>query len=261
MEMIYDTFSYNGEVDILEIRLNILYDFVDKFVIIEAGKTFAGQDKPYLFDAERFRQWGDKIVYYQVDEPLENEELYRMALESPLTGNKEEHWIREYVQKELPREALKEINAKDGDIIFFGDCDEIWNPKILDLPIEGVKKIKQFCYYYYLNQRVNEEWWGTSYGKYGEVKNRTFNDWRGSPEVKMDTVYGWHFTYQGGNEQLKRKVTSCNPEVCFGASAEELLARIDEGKDLMNRNFQYQTDEHSWPEYLKENKVKYQHLL
>ena len=37
--MIYDCFPFFNELDVLEIRLNILYDTVDYFVITEADKT------------------------------------------------------------------------------------------------------------------------------------------------------------------------------------------------------------------------------
>ena len=40
--MIYDCFSFFNELDILEMRLNILYNYVDYFVITEANKTHTG---------------------------------------------------------------------------------------------------------------------------------------------------------------------------------------------------------------------------
>lgn len=46
--MIYDCFSFYNELDLLEIRLNVLNDSVDKFVICEATKTHAGNAKNYF---------------------------------------------------------------------------------------------------------------------------------------------------------------------------------------------------------------------
>jgi hypothetical protein len=40
--MVVDVVSYNGEEDLLEIRLNILGDFVDQFIICEAPTNFCG---------------------------------------------------------------------------------------------------------------------------------------------------------------------------------------------------------------------------
>lgn len=43
--MIYDCFPFFNELDVLEIRLNVLYDTVDYFVITEADKTHTGRHK------------------------------------------------------------------------------------------------------------------------------------------------------------------------------------------------------------------------
>ena len=37
--MIYDCFTFFNELDLLEIRLNVLNQYVDKFVIVEATRT------------------------------------------------------------------------------------------------------------------------------------------------------------------------------------------------------------------------------
>lgn len=37
--MIYDCFTFFNEIELLKIRMNILNDVVDKFVIVEADKT------------------------------------------------------------------------------------------------------------------------------------------------------------------------------------------------------------------------------
>ena len=41
--MIYDCFSFFNELDLLEIRLNVLKDVVDKFMLVEATKTHMGE--------------------------------------------------------------------------------------------------------------------------------------------------------------------------------------------------------------------------
>ena len=37
--MIYDCFTFFNELDLLEIRLNVLSQVVDKFVIVEMNRT------------------------------------------------------------------------------------------------------------------------------------------------------------------------------------------------------------------------------
>ena len=68
--MIIDCFPFFNELDILDIRLNVLNDCVDKFVLVEASKTQSLLDKPFYFEEnkERFKPFLDKIVHVKVDE-------------------------------------------------------------------------------------------------------------------------------------------------------------------------------------------------
>ena len=43
---IFDCFIFNHEVELLEIRMNILNDYVDKFVITEEGVTEVIEESP-----------------------------------------------------------------------------------------------------------------------------------------------------------------------------------------------------------------------
>ena len=61
--MIYDCFTYFNEDILLELRLNYLNEIVDKFVIIEANKTFSGNPKPQNFDINKYKKFTDKIIY------------------------------------------------------------------------------------------------------------------------------------------------------------------------------------------------------
>ena len=53
--MIVDCFPFFNELDLLEIRLNILKDVVDKFVLVEASKTQTKLDKPFYFEDHKDR--------------------------------------------------------------------------------------------------------------------------------------------------------------------------------------------------------------
>ena len=41
---IYDCFLFFNELELLEIRLNVLNDYVDYFVLVESTKTFSNKD-------------------------------------------------------------------------------------------------------------------------------------------------------------------------------------------------------------------------
>jgi beta-1,4-mannosyl-glycoprotein beta-1,4-N-acetylglucosaminyltransferase len=44
---VFDCFTFYKEFDLLELRLEELWDAIDYFVIAEAGHTHQGQPKPY----------------------------------------------------------------------------------------------------------------------------------------------------------------------------------------------------------------------
>ena len=66
--MIFDCFSYFNEDLILDLRLNTLDKYVDKFVIIEATKDHAGRNRKLNFQIEKFKKFKDKIRYIVVED-------------------------------------------------------------------------------------------------------------------------------------------------------------------------------------------------
>ena len=65
---IIDCFSFFNELELLEIRLNILDQYVDKFVLVEAAKTQTLKDKPFVFEENksRYEKFLDKIVHVYI---------------------------------------------------------------------------------------------------------------------------------------------------------------------------------------------------
>lgn len=123
--MVIDISTYNGELKILQLHLGVLYNYVDKFIIVEANKTFTGNDKPLYFfrDQRYFSKWWPKIEYYIVDQ-WDDPELWDMANKSPNTQGAA-HWKREFYIKESIQKALIKANVQDDDTLFIGDVDEI----------------------------------------------------------------------------------------------------------------------------------------
>ena len=58
---IFDSFRFFNELDVLEIRFNLLYDLVDYFVITECPYTIMGDEKPlyYWDNRDRFDKFND----------------------------------------------------------------------------------------------------------------------------------------------------------------------------------------------------------
>jgi beta-1,4-mannosyl-glycoprotein beta-1,4-N-acetylglucosaminyltransferase len=75
--MTYDVTQLYNELDLLEIRLNILDQYVDKFVIGQSTQTFSGLPKPlYFIKADsRWDKWRDKIIEVTIP-PLETDDVF-----------------------------------------------------------------------------------------------------------------------------------------------------------------------------------------
>ena len=74
---IYDCFQFFNEELILDIRLNILNEFVDFFVITESTTDHQGNKKKLNFNISKFKKFQNKIIYIAVDD---TEEIALMTL-------------------------------------------------------------------------------------------------------------------------------------------------------------------------------------
>lgn len=244
MNKVFDVFSFFNELDLLEIRLNILDDHVDYFVIVESRQTFCGDDKPLYYDENktRFSKWKSKIIHYIMPDFPMDEEHYKKALVSPNVGDGADNWLREFYQKEAPIRALENI-CSDDDIIFLSDLDEIWNPSI-EYHIEDGKVYRpiQTAYPYYLNNRSNQDigcWTGTRIGTFKTLKQYGCNHFRTEREVKSIPILngGWHFSWT--NKDAKYKAFKYN----------DVQARFE----IVSRERTWK-DESQLPEYIMKNK-------
>jgi len=279
--MVYDVFTYNGERETLDIRLHILNEYVDGFIIVEANKTFSGKDKQLYFKEQReyFAEFLPKIKYYIVDDWDDNA-LWEMAKNSPNT-NGAEHWKTEFYIKESIKKALTHL--KDDDLVFIGDVDEIWDHGLhhqyaskeamyrgcYDYP-QAVFKLALLVYPYYLNNLSSERFWGTSVTRYANIKDACLNHLRTKGQLtgsgsdiggRGHSYFGWHFTSQGGIEEVRRKLNDSYTAESY--NTQEVQDKLEERfgeKDYIGRGFTFKKDEKHLPQYLIDNKEKYAHL-
>jgi len=256
--MIYDVITYNGEKELFEIRYNILRDYVDQFIVIEFDKTFSGKPKDILFNNTY-----DKVSHYFHSEDLYNK-YSELADSSPNVAKYgPEHWKREFCQKESIKDALALLDPNDKDIVFIGDCDEIWKPECsnINIFVNGyVVKLGCDVYTYYLNNRSSEEFWGPIVTSYETIKDNCINELRSINHRKSDTELCWHFTSMA--HDLRKKLTDSYTEDSYANDwvLSNLESNIDNNRDFLGRDFTYKVDESNWPQYLKDNKEKYLHL-
>jgi beta-1,4-mannosyl-glycoprotein beta-1,4-N-acetylglucosaminyltransferase len=280
--MLYDIFTFFNELDLLEIRLKILNDKVDYFVLIECTETFSGKPKPLYYNENKhlFKEWEHKIIHHITDNPTSGWEDLQNRLKDPNISKLDEniilnaltttnvptgevHWLKEFYQKECIKKPLVELN--DDDICFIGDLDEIWNSdQIYNIDDNSIYKLRQIPYTGYMNMKSSEPWAGTILTKYKNVKNTCLNHlrtpWR-TPYKFIDNA-GWHFTFMGGPERVKTKLESYgHQEYNNDQVKNQIEERLNNNLELLGRSFILTKDEESLPQYLKDNKDKYNYLF
>ena len=106
---------YN-EIDLLQIRLEELWEQVDHFVVVEADETFAGAPKPLFFRAHeaRFARYREKLVYHPI-----------AGLPAIGRQSEEARFAREAAQRDAIGAALARLPLAPDDIVIVGDVDEI----------------------------------------------------------------------------------------------------------------------------------------
>lgn len=245
MAKIIDVVTFNHEYDLFRLRYEILKDIVDEFIVVQAHTTFSGHPKEVMYlDFP-------KVTNFIINEDYTEEEI-KTANESPNTIGAE-HWKREFLQKESIKKALTHLH--DDDIVFIGDCDEIWDEIALKW-CHAPFKLKLHVYTYFLNNHSTEQFWGTLVSPYKHIRLSCLNHLR-SNAWKTVFYAGWHFTSlaDGLKRKLEDSYTSdsyANPQVM-----EHLEENIQNNNDFLGRDFTYTIDESKWPQYLKEHKQDY----
>jgi len=229
MGKIYDCFLFFNELDILELRLEILNDIVDKFVIVESEVTFSGNKKPlfYYENREKFKKFEHKIIHVIVtDTPEDFLNLPYVVDPSnkiDITKNRilkyvelsegwdrhEKQWGRETYQRECMFYGI--VDCSDDDLILVSDLDEIPNPneilKLKDIISNSIVDFRQTTYYYYFNLLKEYNWSGTKCLTYGNLKDKSINLIRQNKyTTNIVENGGWHFSFMGGPERVKAKI-------------------------------------------------------
>lgn len=283
MSKIYDCFNFFNELDILDIRLNTLYDYVDYFVIVESSVKHNGEDKPFYFEEnkERYSKFLDKIIHYKVyDTPMNFQNLqdnvdetvkliynYINIQTNRFNRNTQPDYGRDFYQKESVRRPL--VNCQDDDIILISDADEIPNPELLkninNLDLENnIYSLNQFTYYYYINCLKQKDWYGTKMGLYKNVKKHSFNEIRGDQNLTTPLENGgWHFSFMGGEEMVKNKLLSYSARDMVNKYViDSVESNINNGIDPFFRSRLEMVEiDDTYPTYILDNIDLYKHLI
>ena len=263
---IYDCFQYFDEDHMVDLRLNILDQYVDYFVISESTKTHQGKPKKINFDIKKFSRFKDKIKFVVADYTGEINFKNHQGGESPI----EQH------QRNYLMEGLKE--ALPDDYIVLSDSDEIPDfKKIKDLNTnKKYVAFSQKMFMYKLNlQNIQESnWIGsritkkkniTSMQDLRNLKFKKYPFWRIDKKNLQIINGGWHFSFLQTPQQILKKIKSFshgefNNEKINEKNIEE---KIIKKEDIFGRdnNLKKVDLDDSYPEYIVNNKDKFLHWI
>lgn len=262
---IYDCFTFFNELDLLEIRLQELYDTVDYFVIAEANMSHSGNPREYclLANWERFKPWHDKIRYFQIDD-------------FPVTNNS---WVREKFQRVALQRGLTDMAPED--LIIISDLDEIPRADIIDLiKVDKnnyeryVLRVPLFRYKFnflkWYQPVINQQMIVTRahvFTNPEKERNYTHAWLPPAPDVVYLEHAGWHFSYLGNDSNAVHKLqnfahTEQNvPEIVDMFSIDRMIQNKCGPNPADVEKFEYVILDDYFPKCVVDNQEKYKDLI
>lgn len=251
---IVDCFPFFNELDLLEVRLNSLAPYMDKFVLCEMPVTHSGKPKPLFFqeNKERFKDFN---ITHLIAPPYHRDS-----------------WRTEHYQREYLMNGLHDVG--DDEIILLSDADEIPDLSQYDMKTEG--SFRQKMYYYYFNLYIGvDNWRGTVALKKKNMlslrEKNPLNKMRNLRE-RFPVIHnsnGWHFSTLGSIEDIIYKIESfAHIELDkdeFKSKLKERRMKLEDPYSCGAPNWrqdalQLTVEDPSGPKWLLQNKHKYPHL-
>ena len=289
---IFDCFMYYDEDLILDLRLNILNNYVDEFVIVESSYTHSGISRQLLFDINKFSKFKNKINYIVLNKPP-------LGIQQIEEKDSEHKKNQKYITNAVKRENLQRNTIFEGldsampdDLIIISDVDEIPNLESNNLKEIKSKIIvfKQKFFYYKLNLKLsNYDWPGSKACKkknlispqwLRNIKSTKYSFWRFDTlfsknkyqNIKILNNGGWHFSNVKTPADIEKKMQNYlhHREFEYNPMNKKEISEIIEAKkpiynlktDMKNNKFNLKdklivADVDELPYYIQKNIDKY----
>ena len=287
---IFDCTTFYSEHLMMDVRFNVLNDYVEKFIVCESTISHSGEKKKLNFDINNYPKFKDKITYIVIDEEPE-------GIIGKKNGFAEPHEKRSDSLKRIELSydyMIKAISsASDNDLIILSDNDEI--PNLNSEQFKKTKKdiiiFKQLFFYYKFNLLYDlVPWFGSKAAKKKKLlsmswlrnlKNKRYPFWRvdalfsNTRYINLEIINdgGWHFTNLMTAEKLYEKLTNFGHHDEFelsGMTIKDLQKKIDNKEVFFNHfvdkqkykerwNFDYKLkkiDDNKLPLYLQSLKAQ-----
>ncbi len=273
---------------LFDLRLNVLNQYVDKFIVIEARHSHSGKKKILNFDIENYKKFKDKIIYKVIDnEPSGIIEINASDSLEKQSNQKRLNSLKRIEQSyDAAVECLKDANS--DDIFTLNDSDEI--PKYENFNFKNIKnyiliaKLK-LCYFKFNLYYDLHPWYGTRACK---IKNLLSPTWlkyikpKKYPLWRLDTFFsktkyinvkviedgGWHFSNLKSPEEIEDKMLNFghhNEVEDSGIDLKDIKSMINEKKVIFAHNRKpndpsinlSRLTKDDLPKYVSENLDKY----
>ncbi len=284
---IIDCTSFYNEHMMYEVRLNVLKDRVDKFIVTESTFSHSGKKKKLNFDINNYPKFKDKIIYVAIDKEPQGivEEKNNPYLQR---SNSLKRIALSY------DESLKELkNFSNNDFIMLSDNDEIPNLNSEEFlkNNNSIVLFNQLFFYYKFNLLYDKMIWpGTKGCKKGKLKSLSWLrniKLKKYPFWRLDTLFsntkyidiniikdgGWHFTNLKSPEEMYEKFMNFGHHDEFrlsGITIQKIRDKII-NKEMIYDHFADKSSTNKWesnyklkladekilPSYLINNKDKF----
>lgn len=264
---IVDSILFFNEIDLLKVRLAEHFEFVDRFYVIEAARTFSNLPKPLYFleNKDEFSPWSSKIVHIVVPASafVEINPNLSPQQRDDLAG-----------RNEATQRAAALDSISDADYLLALDVDEIISresfPSLLTDLQQGYSTIapKLDLFYYFMNTRLSDTWIKRRIFRISSDLNPEVLSTPGGQDFTTSDVVGWHFSYLGGAEQIAKKVESFSHHAVMEQyiDTDAITKKIADLQDLFDRDnphgtFQVLQGTRHLPKYVVDNFEGYQRYL
>jgi len=279
---IFDSFIFFNELELLELRLNILNDVVDYFVLTESPFTVSGNEKPlyYQENKDKFGKFNDKIIH-NITETIPNDfsdylekKPYHTAYGSKASdldpsgityADLPIRFQRAIYNRECSMYGILKSGAEDDDLIITSDADEIINPLVLE-DLDWFDSANHYvalkrAFYYNLNTLYQEDWLGSRLCSLKRLKQTTVDRHRQEhPTAYKIENGGWHWSFFGDADNFRLKIESYeHTENNTNQVRENAENQITNNLDPFGRSFPIVTVpiDDTYPEYVVKNQEKY----
>jgi len=223
---VYDCFMFSHELDLLNLRLHELYDYVDYFVIVESNETHSGLPKPLYFRENQhlFEKFSDKIINVAIE-----------GFPTP-PSDQNPNWFRENFQRNQILTVLQSLDMKDNDCVMLSDVDELPDRNSVMNVRHHARRLqvitfRQRWFTWNFELEDPQEWPGTQVMLWSDFKKTTpqkIRNGRYNVGVVSNEVRGWHLSWFGDNNSVHEKLKSFAHQEIGPKTDEEIeMARLE----------------------------------